>query len=291
MKYAIFLGCTVPVRAQNYEISARKVAEILGIELINIEDFACCGYPIKSTDEETCLLLAARNLAIASQEKLNLCTLCSACTGVLTEVNEKLSSDDEFREKINKELAHIGKKYTPGIKVKHFTRMLYEDVGTEAIKKQIKKGLNKLKLAAHYGCHYLKPSEIYQSFDDSENPKSLDELIEVTGAEAVNYENKKMCCGGAILGVDENITLTMASKKLSAVKKVGVDALVSICPFCSVIYEDNQRKVESKIETELNLPVLFYPQVLGLAFGVDQKELGFRMNKVRANELIAKIEG
>lgn len=289
MKYGLFLGCTIPIRAQNYEIAVRKVAEVLGIELVNIEDFACCGYPVESTNEETATLLAARNLAIASSQGLNICTLCSACTGVMTKINKKLSSDEVFRKEANEKLKKIGKEYTAKIEVKHFTRILYEDIGTEKVKASIKKELSSLRLAAHYGCHYLKPSDIYEKFDNPENPESLDELIKITGASAIDYEGKTVCCSGAILGAEADITYKVAGGKLTAVKSAGADALISICPFCSVIYEDNQRNIESKLGTAVNLPVLFYPQVLGLALGIDQKELGFRMNKVRVNELLAKI--
>jgi heterodisulfide reductase subunit B len=131
---------------------------------------------------------------------------------------------------------------------------------------------------------------LYNCFDDAENPESIDKLVQVTGATVVDYKNKLECCGGAILGVEENIALLMAKQKLDNVTENKVDALVSVCPFCSVMYEDNQRKIESQFNVDYQLPVLYYPQVLGLAFGIDQKRLGFRINKVKAQALLEKLE-
>jgi len=289
MKYALFLGCTVPIRGQNYELSARAVANVLGIEFVDIPDFACCGFPVKSTNEETSLLVAARNLAVAEEQGLEICTLCSACTSILTETNKRLNDSHNLKREVNKKLQEIGRALNDGVRVRHFVRMLYEDVGIDKLKESAKTKLSGVKLAAHYGCHYLKPKEIYENFDISEDPKSLGELIEATGATLVRYEKESFCCGGAILGVDENVSLTMAGKKLALVKENEADALVTICPFCSVMYEDNQRKAGEKFGTEFELPILYYTQVLGLALGLDSKALGFRMNRIKPNKIFANI--
>lgn len=292
MNYALFLGCTIPVREQNYEISARAVAKILDLELTDLEDFACCGFPVKSTDSKAALVMAARNLAIAADENLDICSLCNACTSVLTDANRKLERDEELRDEVNEELSKIDREYKPGIKVKHFARILYEEIGTNAIKKKVTKDLGDFSFSIHYGCHYLRPREIYNGFDDPEDPRTVDELVKVTGANVVDYANRLQCCGGAILGVEENIALKMAKEKLDNVTINNVDALITICPFCSIMYEGNQRKIESNFDVEYNLPVLYYPQELGLAFGLEpKKQLGFRLNKVKTDKLINKLEG
>jgi len=288
VKYALFLGCTIPVRGQNYEMSAREVAKELGIEFVDLADFSCCGFPVKSTNAETSLIIAARNIAIAAKKGEKICTLCNACTSVLTEANKELSEKKELREKVNKELEKIGLEFKPGVEIKHFSRILYEDIGIDKISKKIEKDLGKLSMSIHYGCHYLRPSELYDCFDDAENPSTVENLVAVTGAAVVDYKNKLECCGGAILGVEEDIALSMAKHKLDNVTANKVDALVTICPFCSIMYEDNQRKIESKFNSDYNLPVLYYPQVLGLALGIDQKKLGFRLNKIKANALLEK---
>lgn len=289
MKYALFLGCTIPVRGQNYEMSAREVAKKLGIQFTDIPEFSCCGFPVKSTDAKTSLIVAARNLAIAEKKGEKICTLCNACTSVLTEANKELSENSDVRRDVNKELAKIGLEYKHGVDIRHFSRILYEDVGLDKIQKQVTHNLGKLSMSIHYGCHYLRPTELYNCFDDAENPSTVENLVAVTGAVVMDYKNKLECCGGAILGVEEDIALAMAKQKLDNVSKNQVDALVTICPFCSIMYEDNQKKIESKFNVEYNLPVLYYPQVLGLALGVEPKQLGFRLNKVKTNAMLEKI--
>jgi heterodisulfide reductase subunit B2 len=290
MKYALFLGCTIPVRSQNYEMSAREVAKKLGIDFVDIEEFSCCGFPMKSASTETALLLTAKNLAVAAEKKMDICTLCNACTGVLTEANKELSENKELREKINEKLKDIDKEYKKGVKIRHFSRILYEDIGLERLKDTVKRDLSSLRISVHYGCHYERPKDLYDDFDDPENPISLDRLVEATGANSVDYKGKLDCCGGAILGVQEDIALEMAKNKLDNVTANKVDALVTHCPFCSIMYEDNRRKIETKFDVQYNdLPVLFYPQLLGLAMGLDKKQLGFRLNKIKANALLEKL--
>lgn len=289
MKYALFLGCTIPARSRNYEMSVRKVAEKLGIELVDLPDFACCGFPVKSVDWHTCLALAARNLAVAETAGLEVCALCSACASVLTECSKKLDEDIGLRQETNRRLAAVGRAYNGGVKVKHFARMLYEDVGVDTIKSKVIKNLDGLKIASHYGCHYLKPSSIYDDFDSPEFPSSLDTLVSATGASPVDYVNEKRCCGGGVLAVDEHVALSLASKKLDDIKGSGADAINLVCPFCAVMYDDNQKKVEAMVQSSYALPVLYYPQLLGLAMGIDPGELGLNINKVKTRSLLERL--
>ena len=176
MKMAVFLGCTVPVRNLSYELSAKRVASELGLELVDIPEFSCCGYPVKSVHHETAYLLAARNLALAEEKGLDICTLCSACTSVLTEVSRQLARDEALLHATCESLGMVGKRYTGKVRVKHFVRVLYEDIGLKSIEKAVKRPLDMFRIASHYGCHYLKPSEIYDEFDHPEVPESLDSL-------------------------------------------------------------------------------------------------------------------
>ncbi|MEE9191862.1 MAG: CoB--CoM heterodisulfide reductase iron-sulfur subunit B family protein, partial [Candidatus Aerophobetes bacterium] len=286
MKYALFLGCTVPVRALNYELAARKVGEKLGLEFLDIPEFSCCGFPVKSVDRMTFMLMAAENLSLAEEANLDICTLCSACSSVLTEVDKQVKENRALRNRINEDLSVTNRKYHGKIHVKHFVRILHEDVGLAKIKEMVKRPLSEFNFTAHYGCHYLKPSEVYGKFDEPENPRTLDELIRVTGAQSIPYEDKNECCGGGVLGVEEATALKIAALKLDHIKASGADALVLICPFCNIMYEGNQKKIEKQSETEFNLPVLYYPQVLGLALGIPPDELGFRMNRVKPREIL-----
>jgi len=289
-QYTLFLGCTVPVRALNYEISARKVAERLEIQLSDIFEFSCCGYPIKSVNHYAYLLMAARNLALAEAKGLPLCTLCSACCGALTEANHEIQEDGKLRKKINEDLFQwVGKQYEGGVRVTHFIRVLQQEVGEKKIAEHIQVDLSSLHLAPHYGCHFTKPSTIYQKIEDPEDPKSLDKLIEVSGAKSIRYENKLQCCGGGVLAIDEQVALAMAHNKLEHVRAHQADAMILLCPFCNIMYESNQRKIEKVYGTEYKLPILFYPQLLGLAMGMEPDELGMKMNRVKPSELLKKI--
>ncbi len=290
-QYILYLGCTVPVRALQYEISARKVAERLGIQLVDVPEFSCCGYPIKSVNHYAYLLMAARNLALAERKGFPVCTLCSSCGGSLAEAALEIEEDENLRKRINEDLsAVLGLKYEGKIPVLHFTRVLQQAAENKRIADQVKVDLSSLRFAPHYGCHYTKPSALFHRADDPENPKSLDQLIEATGAQSIPYEDKLACCGGGVLAMDEQVALSMAQRKLDHVRTQQADAIVLICPFCSIMYESNQRKIEKAFGTEYKLPVLFYPQLLGLAFGLEPDELGLKMNRVKTTELMKKIQ-
>lgn len=289
MKYAFFIGCVTPVMAKQNEISTRRVAKELGIELMDVFDFACCGFPIKSVSIETSLLLAARNLSIAEELGLNICTMCTGCTVSLKEANKELKENDRLRAEVNKKLRVIGREYRGGITVKHFAKILHEDIGLEKIKSEVKKSLEALTIASHYGCHYLKPSRVFGRDEDPEFPSSLDELVALTGAKNIDYEDKTQCCGGNILGVDENAALNIASRKLNHLQTAAADALNLVCPLCNVIYDKNQRVIERRLNKEYELPVLFYPQILGLALGINHEELGFNMNRTKVSKILSKV--
>lgn len=287
VRYALFLGCTIPARSRNYELSARKVAGQLGIKLVDIEEFICCGFPVKSGDMRSAMILGAYNLALAQKSGLDLCALCSSCASALTETAHHLSENEEAREEVNAVLAKAGLKYEGNVKVRHFARILHEEVGVDEIKKACTQDLGELSIAIHYGCHYLKPSEIYEQFDNVEDPQTLDRLVSITGAKVVDYAGKKDCCGGPLLPVDEKTALSVAKEKLDHISSTGADAMCLVCPFCSVMYDSNQKGVEKEFETSYNLPVLYLTQLLGLAMGFDRKELGLNMNVVKTKDLLS----
>lgn len=288
MKYALYLGCTAPVRGMNYELAVRNTANRLGIELVDINDFGCCGFPLKSVHRETALLLSARNLALAEEQGLDICAMCNSCTGTLSEANQILIADDEQRASVNRKLAEAtGHRYDGTLRVRHYARVLYEEVGLDRIQDAVTVDLSGLRLAAHYGCHYLRPASAHDCFDDPEYPHSLDRLIEVLGATSIQYEGREQCCGGGILGADEQTALALPHLKLERVTAAGADALVVICPFCDIMYELQQRRIEKVYNTQYQLPVVFYPQLLGLAMGMSAQEVGLPLNRVKSRKLMA----
>ncbi len=290
MQALLFLGCTVPVRNLNYELSARKVAGLLGVELKDDPELGCCGYPLKGSDQEAALVIAARALAQAGRTGLPLVALCSACAGTLAEAEHLLAHDQDLRARVNQRLEPLGLDYQPGVVVRHLVRYLLEEVGLEAIQAKMTRSLEGFSFAPHYGCHYLKPSEITGGFDDPEDPQSLARLIQATGAQAVDYATLKECCGGGVLGADEELAGLMAGKKLSELDAAGVTALALICPFCNVMYEGQQKAIGKRMGTKLKVPVVYVTQLLGLAMGLAPDEVGLKLNRVKPKKLIAAFK-
>jgi len=283
LKYALFVGCTTLSRLPGYEKSARKVAEKLGVELVDMPGSSCCGTTYMETlDHKAFLALAARNIAIAEEMGLDIVTVCNGCTEVLTKANRELKGDPELRKEVNEILADTGKQFKGTRNVKHYVRMLKEDVGVDKIKAASVKPFKGLKVGVHYGCHLLKPHEVME-FDDPEAPKSLDELIDATGAVSVDYPNKLECCAGPVMGIREKVTWSVGLDKVETVKKYA-DILVTNCPFCYLTYE----RCQFMTEKSPNVPVVHIPQLLGLAMGIDPDDLGISSNKVDASIMMKK---
>lgn len=278
------------MRNLNYELAARLTAEKLGIRFRDHELFGCCGFPVKSVRARDTLVIAARNLALASMEGLEICALCNACVGTLTETAHLLDHDPELREEVNRRLAEVGLAYEKPVRVRHYMRLLWEEVGTEGIKEAVARPLSDVNLAPHYGCHYLKPSELTVGFDSPDVPRTLAELILATGAGVVDYPSLKDCCGGGVLGASEEVAGEMARKKLEDVSRTDAHALVLVCPFCNVMYEGQQKKIAKQAGLDLKVPVVYYPQILGLALGFSSKDLGFKLNRVKPKALLKAVE-
>ncbi|MHA1732185.1 MAG: CoB--CoM heterodisulfide reductase iron-sulfur subunit B family protein [Promethearchaeota archaeon] len=289
-EYSLFIGCTIPVRAMNYELSARKVLDFLKIPYRDVEEFTCCGYPLESVDELSSLTASAKNLALAEKYGTNVMTLCSACTGTLTKAKKILDENDEILEEVNEQLKVLDLKYERKAEVHHIIRVIMAEIGLDKLKEIVKRPLTGIRIAPHYGCHYSKPTSIFGDLDDPEYPTSIKRVVEALGGTYVEYENLMQCCGGAVMGVDEKLALKLAGKKLEHISDAGADAITLVCPFCYIMYETNQRRIERDLEKKFGIPVAFLTQLIGLALGIDSVDLGFKINRVRPKDLLAKIE-
>ena len=269
-KYAFFLGCIAPLRYPGIEKSTRVVAEALGVELVDLADASCCPAPgvIRSFDKKTWLAAAARNLALAEKEGLEIVTICNGCYGSLFDAAYELAEDAELLKSVNEILAEIGMEYKGTTKVRHFAEVLYNDVGVEAIKAKITKPLE-YEVAAFYGCHFLKPSKIKQ-LDDPENPHILDDLIEATGAKSMPRKQKVLCCGaggGLRAGFPAN-AMKLTEANLENIKESGAKYIIDVCPFCHLQFDIGQK------DLGYTFPVLHLSQLYGIAMGMDAKDLG-----------------
>ncbi len=278
MKYALFLGCNIPARVVQFETAARAVMGKVGIQLVDIRDFKCCGYPVRNLDQKAFLLSASENLAWAEKFGLNIMTLCKCCFGSLKEAEHFLKEDGDLQKEIKKLLAAKGMHYEGKTEVKHFLSVLYHDVGLDTLGRNISNAFEGLKIATHYGCHALRPSDVTQ-FDDPVAPSIFDKLVEVTGAESVDYLRKLECCGAPVMGVNDDLSMSLTEKKLANGKKAGADYLCAACPWCHLQFDTVQKMMISQNGSE-PLASIVYPQLLGLSMGIDEKTLGIDMNQI-----------
>ena len=287
--YAIFLGCTIPARQPNYEISARKALEKLGATLVDLDNFTCCcPPPIQSINLESSQAIAAYNICLAEEAGLDIVALCNGCFESLAMVNTALKNDKELKAQINKVLAKVGKEFKGTINVKHFLQVLMDDIGLEKIKENVVKPLSSLKVAPFYGCHSLRPSKLLQ-LDDPERPQIFENLIEALGADPVEYRNKLKCCGGLLKGISDDTALELAREKLVNTTKAGADCISTLCPFCFVALDIGQLQVKTKFKEIYDVPILHYSELIALALGVNPDELALRSHKIKADKIIEKI--
>ena len=285
-KYLMFLGCVIPYRIPSYEVSARLVLERLGVELIEMPEFNCCGLPIDSVDHDAMLVMAARNLCLAEQKGLDILTLCPGCAGTLRKLNRSFQENKKLKERVNSILKEIGMHFMGGkIRVRHLIQVLSEDVGIDQIRKMVINPLTGLKVTEHNGCHILRPAK-YIGFDDPENPVILKTLIEATGADCLDYIYETDCCGAPIIGVNDQIPLHLAGDKLRNIKAVNAEALITVCPFCHMMFDINQPRIERLLSEKFGIPVLHYPQLLGLAMGINPNELALDELRVKPTNIL-----
>jgi len=279
MKFAIFLGCNIPVRLQQYELASRAVLKELSVKLVDIPEFNCCGYPFRNIDLKTFVLSSARNLALAEKEDLNLLTLCKCGFGTFRMAQHLMKENPELRDEINRILDEEGLRYEGDTQVKHLLSVLFNDVGTEAIRERITKPYENLRIATHYGCHALRPSSVVQ-FDDPVAPSLFDQLVEATGAESIDWPLKLDCCGAPLLGTNDELSWDFTEKKLADAKKSGAQYLTTGCPFCQVQFDAVQETIKSERGASYHMPAILYPQLLGLCMGIDKEVLGFDKNQI-----------
>jgi heterodisulfide reductase subunit B len=277
MKFALFLGCNIPARVPQYELSARAVLNQLGVQIVDSPEFKCCGNPIRNLDRKTFIHMAARNLAIAEKLGLGMLVLCKCCFGSLKKAAHAMKQDPSLHEEMNTLLAKEGLSYLGAAEVKHFLSVLHQDIGPKALKEKATKPFKGLKIATHYGCHALRPSEITE-FDDPVAPVLFDELVCATGARSVDWPLKLECCGAPLLGVNDRLSMELTHKKLDDGRKAGADYLCVACPYCQMQFDKVQQMIASLQNTNHCLPSMVFPQLLGLAMGIDADALGIGMN-------------
>jgi heterodisulfide reductase subunit B len=262
-----------------YESASRAILGALNVGVVDMREFNCCGYPLRNINFKAFVLLSARNLALAEQDDLDIITLCQCCFGSLKKANHLLKEDALLRNEVNSHLEKEGLRYTGGIEVKHLLQVLYHDVGIAAIQKEVKRMYEGLQIAAHYGCHILRPSQVVQ-FDNPLSPTIFDQLVEITGAQSIYWPLRLECCGAPLCGINDELSMDLSKKKLESGRRLGAEYVCVACPYCHLQFDTVQERMRAEKRMGDRLPSILYPQLLGLCMGINEKILGLEMNRI-----------
>lgn len=274
MKYGYFPGCSLKGTGRAYEESLLPVMKHLGVEMVEINDWNCCGATAyMAVDEGKACALAARNLAIAEKDGLQqVMAPCSACYLVLNKTQHYLQESRAMRGLVEKALGSVGLKVSSDTPVRHPLDILLNDVGLEAVKQKVTRPLQGLKVAPYYGCQVVRP---YCSFDDQSDPESMDNLLRALGAEVIDWPLKAKCCGGSLTGTLPTAGLRLSYILLKEATKRGANVIATVCPLCQFNLDAYHDKIEARWES-VRVPTVYFSQLMGLAFGLPAGQLGLQ---------------
>lgn len=275
--FTYYPGCSSQSSGAHLDVSLRAISPKLDIELKEITDWNCCG---ASVGHVKCgplptHALSGRNLARArAQAPSDIITPCAACYLNTHGVNERIKNDVKTRTGVNEALAVANLSYNGDLKVRHICEVLVNDVGNERIAHEVTNPLHGLKVAGWVGCQTVRPfagTESGGNFDTYHEPKFLDAFTEACGAEAVPYEPKTQCCGGSVAIYSPEKTLHLMAKVLQAAQDAKADVISTPCPLCQINVEMYQTAINKEFGTNFNMPIVFYSQIMAVAFGMDAK--------------------
>lgn len=274
MEIPYYPGCTLNTKAKGFDNSARASARELGLELVELEEWNCCGatFPLL-VDNMLDLAGPAQVLISARQAGQRLAVACSTCYNVLKRTNRVIREDEDSREKLN---FFLEADYGGDLEVLDLLQILRDEIGFDNVKEAVKKPLSGLKVAAYYGCMVLRPpAEV--AYDDPENPHALDDLITALGAEAVDYSHQGECCGAYLAVKSAEVTAEMSFTILASAQRSGAELVVANCPLCQFNLDRMQKTMGSRHTGFQPIPVLYFTQLLGIALGLDSE--GFELDR------------
>ena len=290
LRYAFYTGCSAKGVAPELYNSTKLVAEKLGMELIELEAATCCGAgAVQEKDEFLALTINARNIALAEELGLDLLTICNTCTVMLRETKFKLDNDPELKDAVNEVLREAGLEYKGTSEITHFLWEVIDGVGLDKIREMVVKPLSEFKIAPFYGCHIIRPNYLI-GYEDPDNPKSIEMLIEALGGKPTDHEARLACCGfHSFWSAEENVTLKLTALDTESAKEEKADFMVTPCPLCHTQLDAMQPEAESRIGVKIGMPVLHLPQMIGLALGISPKELGLDKHVISTEEIVSKV--
>jgi len=282
MRIGFFPGCSAEGTALEYAQSVEYVAEHLGIELVELEDWSCCGATAgHCTDERISLALPARNIAIAERMGLPITVCCAACYGRLRNAEHVLGNDPEKRAEI---AAILEMPLAIKSQTRHFLELLAHDFGLEKIKQHVVKPLKGLKVACYYGCYLVRPPEITH-FDDPENPTLLDRFMETLGATAIDWPAKVDCCAGSLAFDRVDMAKTMLEYIMQSAIDAGANSIVAACPLCQANLD-----TRTPMKRQKALPILYFSELLALALGHPATTKWWKRHIFRPNALLKSLD-
>ncbi len=286
MKYAFFQGCNIPIRIEQYANATQAVFNKFDIQLQVIPDFNCCGYPVRNVDEKAYILPSVRNMAIAEKAGLDILVICNCCFASLQKAKNVLSSDSQLKDELNAILAKENLQYKGEARIRHYLTVLHDDIGTDKIKSKLVKKFKDLNLSVIHGCHVLRPREITQ-FDDSFVPAITENLMQTAGVTSLDWQGKLECCGAALAGINDDLSHALLKEKITGALSAGAEFITPICSYCYLQFDTTQKNLPQNGKNKKLLPVLLYPQLLGLCLGIDEKTLGIEQNStIKPNDIL-----
>ena len=288
MRYAFFPGCKIPHYVPHYGQSSRAVLQALGVELVEME-FGCCGYPMSHLYYKSSVYTCIRGLAQAQAQGLDLATPCKCCYGQFMRTLDVMERVPELKREISAQLAEEGLAYPEGIRVRHIEQVLHDDIGLEAIKPRLKRRFKQLRAATLYGCHAIRPSNVTR-YENPQGPHLADELINLTGAESINWAGRLSCCGAPVREHDPELSLAIITKRLTECHEAKADIMIIGCPYSQMQAERAWAQPRPPADRQLLVGAILYPQLLGLALGLTPQELALEKNTPDAEYLLSFLE-
>lgn len=294
MKYLYYPGCSLKSTGRAYEESLLPVLKALGIDFVELEDWNCCGATAyMAVDDTKAYAIASRNLALCEkqfkdEEEIHVIAPCSACYMVLVKTQKYLEQNLDEKRKITYALKQSGLGYEGKVKIRHPLDVLVNDLGLDKITKAVKHPLKGIKVASYYGCQTVRP---YATFDDARDPQTMDQIVKAIGAEPVDWPLKTRCCGASLTGTVGEVGIPLSYVILHEAVKRRADIVITSCPLCQFNLECYQGTMNKRFHNDLNIGVIYFTQLLGLALGLQPKELGMQRLFVQPDNVYKKVKG
>jgi heterodisulfide reductase subunit B len=292
-KYLFYPGCSMETSARAYHESLRAICKPLELELEEIKDWNCCGATeYLGISLTPAYALISRNLALAVKQANGTRTVvapCSACYLNLSKADHYMKERPSLGEKVNLALEAGGLSYKPGsLEIRHLLDIIINDIGLEAVRSKVVKPLKGLRVAPYLGCMVPRP-DYNRRWSDREHPNELDRLLKALGAEVIDFPLKTHCCGGHMPQISPSTAFELIRRLIHAAAQYKADVMVTVCPMCQLNLDAYQGEMNRHFRTNYHMPILFFTQLIGLAFGIEPEHLGFGKELVDARPALSRI--